>query len=132
MLRLAWLSGNGAAHAAQMLGLARWPSHWLPLARGASAGLRVAALGGAVAALALTLTGHSRIHPQRGLFALLLSAHLLLVAFWFGALWPLLRVLRDESMRVAANIVARFSAARRQTGAADPACRARHGMVADP
>jgi putative copper export protein len=81
----------------------------LALGRGGAAGRRVAALGGAVAALALTLTGHSRIHPQRGLFALLLSVHLLIIAFWFGALWPLLRVLQHESTRAAAGIVARFS-----------------------
>jgi putative copper export protein len=113
MLRLAWLSGNGAAHAAQIYGLAvlalALGSARSGVASGGTPHLPVAIVGAAIAALALTLTGHSRIHPQRGLFALLLAVHLLVVAFWFGALWPLLRVLRDETPPIAAQIVTRFS-----------------------
>lgn len=116
LLQLAWLSANGAAHAAQILGLAllalalgRSRSRSLDDTRAGTTPLALAALGGVVAALGLLLTGHSRIHPQRAAFAALLALHLLAVAFWFGALWPLLRVLRMESLPVAAQVVARFS-----------------------
>lgn len=111
LLGLAWFSGNGAAHAAQILGLALlvFGSTRRDDTTGNSTGLRVAAIGGAIAALGLLLTGHSRSHPQRELLAPLLAVHLLGVAFWFGGLWPLLRVLRDEPLPVAASIIARFS-----------------------
>jgi len=113
LLRLAWLSGNGAAHLAQMLGLALLVLALLTAGDGPSGSkglhLSLAGTGGAIAALALLLTGHSRIHPQRALIAPLLGVHLLVVAFWFGSLWPLLRVLRDETPAIAAQVVARFS-----------------------
>jgi putative copper export protein len=108
MLRLAWLSGNGAAHVAQMIGLGliviAFATHR------ASGGSRLlATLGAAIAALALTLTGHSRTHAAHGLFPVLLALHLLIVAFWFGALWPLAMVLRAEPRAAAATVIARFS-----------------------
>lgn len=112
MLRLAWFSGNGAAHLTQMIGLAVIAAA-LASRRGGDApgpgALRVATLGAAIAAVALALTGHSRTHPEHGLFTLLLVLHLLLVAFWFGSLWPLVLVLRGEPAAVAAAVVARFS-----------------------
>lgn len=108
MLRLAWLSGNGAAHLAQVAGLALVATAFC-VHRAGEWSLRIATLGATVAALALVLTGHSRTHSTHGLFPLLLAAHLLLVAFWFGALWPLVQVLRGETVVIAAVIVARFS-----------------------
>lgn len=108
MLWLAWFSGNGAAHVAQLAGLGVIAA---ALAGTATSGgrLRLATVGAVLAALGLTLTGHSRTHPAHGLFALLLGVHLLVVAFWFGALWPLRQVLRAEPAAVAHRVLARFS-----------------------
>lgn len=108
MLRLAWFSGNGAAHLAQIVGLGVIAAALAGTTTGGGR-LRLATVGAALAALGLTLTGHSRTHPSHGLFALLLAVHLLVVAFWFGALWPLLQVLRTESAAVAHRVLARFS-----------------------
>ena len=108
MLRLAWFSGNGAAHVAQLAGLGAIAAALGGTTTGGGR-LRLATVGAVVAALALTLTGHSRTHPAHGLFALLLGVHLLVVAFWFGALWPLLQVLRAEPVALAGRVLARFS-----------------------
>jgi putative copper resistance protein D len=106
MLQLAWLSGNGAAHLLQILGL-------LALAIGLGShgrpriGLAVA--GAIVASLSPLLTGHTSHHALRWALAPLLATHLLIVAFWFGALAPLIRVTQREAPEIAACVVAHFS-----------------------
>ncbi|MGE0114937.1 MAG: CopD family protein [Steroidobacteraceae bacterium] len=65
-------------------------------------------IGSLLVASAFAATGHTSINPQRWLLAPLLLLHLWVVAFWFGALWPLYRVTYLEPQRAAA-IVARFS-----------------------
>lgn len=72
--------------------------------------LRRASLGGAIALCAFLLTGHTSTHAARMLLAPLLGLHLLIVAFWYGALWPLILVMRVEHAPVAARIIARYSA----------------------
>lgn len=69
----------------------------------------VAGAGAALAILSFALMGHTAIHPLRWLLAPLLLAHVGVVAFWFGALWPLASIVRTEPAERAAAIVARFS-----------------------
>lgn len=62
-------------------------------------------LGGVALALGgLLFVGHTAAHPYRGWLALLLSAHLAVVAFWFGALLPLCIVTRQAGGEAAASI----------------------------
>src|ERR1700722_9158047 len=95
MQKIAWHSATGAAMRLRLLGLllvlvglhGSWPLG------GATARSRVAGLlcivGTLVLALAFTVIGHTVDHPQRTVLALLLLVHLLSMAFWFGAIWPL-------------------------------------------
>lgn len=102
--QLAWSSGSGWAQLTQAAGLLLVlaalgrPAHWY------------ASLGGAIALTGFLLTGHTSAHAARAALAPLLGLHLLIVAGWFGALAPLLIVLRQEAPPMAARIVARYSA----------------------
>lgn len=67
-------------------------------------------LGGtALVVAAFLCVGHTAIHPDRAWLAVLLSLHLAVVAFWFGALIPLLMVSRHENGTVATQVTERFS-----------------------
>lgn len=67
-------------------------------------------LAGVVLALAGFLAvGHTSTHSPRLLLALLLFFHLVVVAFWFGALVPLHITAAREAPETAARIVERFS-----------------------
>ena len=68
-----------------------------------------ACVGGAIALCAFLTSGHTSAHAARSLLAPLLTLHLLIVAFWYGALWPLILVTRVEAAPVAAQIFARWS-----------------------
>jgi len=59
---------------------------------------------------AFALMGHTASHPQRWLTTLLLVAHLLVVAFWFGALAPLHIASSREAPMTAAMVINAFSA----------------------
>jgi putative copper resistance protein D len=74
--------------------------------QGASVRSKIVAVGGSVLATgAFTLTGHTSVNAHRGALAALLMFHLLIVAFWFGALWPLyVASLRETPARAAALI----------------------------
>ncbi|HVW70049.1 MAG TPA: CopD family protein [Steroidobacteraceae bacterium] len=67
-------------------------------------------LGAVLVAVSFTLMGHTVHHAHRPILAPLLLAHLLIVAFWFGALWPLCLVSQRESRERAARVVRLFSA----------------------
>jgi putative copper export protein len=70
----------------------------------------VAVVGAVLGAGAFTLTGHTSVNVHRGALAVLLVLHLLIVSFWFGALWPLyLATLRETPPR-AADLIERFTA----------------------
>jgi putative copper resistance protein D len=71
----------------------------------------VGVTGAVLVAVSFTLMGHTSVNARRGLLAPLLLAHLLIVAFWFGALWPLCLVTLRESRERMARVVAVFSAA---------------------
>ncbi len=71
----------------------------------------VGVVGALTVAVSFTLTGHTSVNARRALLVPLLLAHLLIVAFWFGALWPLCMVTLRESKERTARVIAVFSAA---------------------
>jgi putative copper resistance protein D len=79
--------------------------------QGSSVRSTIVAVGGAVLAMgAFTLTGHTSVNVHRGALAGLLMLHLLIVAFWFGALWPLYVASLRETPARAADLIDRFTA----------------------
>ena len=105
--RLVWSSGSGLSvlvQAGGLLGVA------ISLARSSRGGARSAAGCGLIAIGGFLLTGHTSAHPLRAVLAPLLALHLLVVAFWFGSLLPLMRVIRIESRSVAVRILEDYSA----------------------
>ena len=104
---MAWNSPARAALICRLLGL-------LLIAvglQGESGRWRIVSVGGAVLATgAFTLTGHTSVNVHRTALAALLMLHLLVVAFWFGALWPLYAVSLRETPARAAEIIERFTA----------------------
>ncbi|MGH8241387.1 MAG: CopD family protein, partial [Steroidobacteraceae bacterium] len=66
-------------------------------------------LGALLVAASFALTGHTAEHPQRWILACGLLIHLIIVAFWFGALLPLILVTRGAPHSAGA-LVQRFSA----------------------
>lgn len=134
LLRLALTSTAGAAAALSVLGLAlvaaglrvdrvgpgvdrstqpadhsrQWverPRQWAD----ADLSLTAAVIGAALIVASFVLTGHTSASPRRWILCVLLIAHLLIVAFWFGALPPLYLASLKESPATAARIVDRFS-----------------------
>lgn len=106
--QLAWSSRAGSAQITEVAGLLILLSSLLYLPAACAAGS--AATGGVITLCGFLVTGHTSVHPWRALLAPLLGLHLLIVAFWFGALWPLLMVVRLEAASSAARIMARYSA----------------------
>jgi putative copper resistance protein D len=103
---MAWNSPARAALICRLLGL-------LLIAVGLQRGSgrwTIAAVGGAVLATgAFTLTGHTSVNAHRTALAALLMLHLLVVAFWFGALGPLYTASLRETPARAAGIIERFT-----------------------
>jgi putative copper export protein len=84
------------------------PVLWLR--RLSARGFTLVGIAGAVlVAASFTLTGHTSASPRRSLLAPLLLTHILIVAFWLGALWPLCLVTLRESRERAARVVVLFS-----------------------
>jgi putative copper export protein len=109
--RVAWTTSNSAAHALQALGLLLVAASML--GRG-DAGMQSGGLSGVVgAAIAIggfLLAGHTSTHAARIVLAPLLALHLLVVAFWSGALLPLWLVVRREPLQAATAVLREFSA----------------------
>src|SRR5258706_9286217 len=105
--RMAWNSPARAALICRLLGL-------LLIAVGLqNDGVRgtILAAGGAVLATgAFTLTGHTAVNVHRAALAALLMLHLVVVAFWFGALRPLYTASLRETPAQASDIIERFTA----------------------
>ena len=99
-------SSTGAALAVRAAGLA-----------GVALGLRrdgwaanTTGIAGSLAALgSFALTGHTALDAHRLWLAPLLLVHLILVAFWFGSLWPLRQLCALEPREPAARVIAAFS-----------------------
>jgi putative copper export protein len=106
MESLAWGGSSGNAALLEILGLAVAA---LGFALKGSPGSDTASVGGGIAACAAVLTGHTSVHSERPLLGLLLAVHLVLVAFWFGALAPLMFVCRRESRSAAVAVLGGFS-----------------------
>lgn len=81
----------------------------LAIARGGAAWTAVSVLGAALAIAAFLIVGHTASDADRTWLGILLSLHLIVVAFWFGALAPLYIASRAEAPRTASFIVDRFS-----------------------
>lgn len=101
------LSTSGTAHVVRVVGLALL---LLSLDRASRLNNAVALLGASLALASFALMGHTAIHPQRWLLAVLLLVHLGVGALWFGALLPLRWAVSGEAADRAGAIVARFSA----------------------
>ena len=104
---MAWNSPARAALICRLLGL-------LLIAVGLQdTGVRgtiLAAVGAVLAAGAFTLTGHTSVNAHRAALAALLMLHVLVVAFWFGALWPLYTASLRETPARASDLIRRFTA----------------------
>lgn len=74
-------------------------------------GIALVVAATSVALLGFTLMGHTASHSPRWLLVTLLLAHLLVVAFWFGALVPLRLAVSFENPRAAGAAVEAFSTA---------------------
>ncbi|MBN1237688.1 MAG: CopD family protein [Gammaproteobacteria bacterium] len=66
--------------------------------------------GATLIAASFAFMGHTATHELRWLLAGTLILHVLVAAFWLGALWPLHVVGREEPLHVDAVVVERFSA----------------------
>jgi copper resistance protein D len=106
LLQLAWHGSHGLAIAVQVTGLALI----VVSLHGRRKFVTAAVPGAVLAACALVLTGHTSVNPQRAVLAPLLCVHLLVVAFWFGALAPLWLAIAHEAPADAAAVLRRFSA----------------------
>jgi len=104
---LLWSSDAGATAGVQLLGLAFVA---LSFKRSSQSARTWGVVGTALIASSFAFMGHTATHEQRWLLGPALIAHVLIVAFWFGALWPLYRVVRNEGSSIAGAAVARFSA----------------------
>jgi putative copper export protein len=107
MQAIVWSSASRAALIARIGGLAliaialRRTSAWSAL---------VGIAGALLTVLAFTLTGHTSTGPYRGVLGALLALHLLIVAFWFGALCPLYVASLRETPARASELIERFTA----------------------
>lgn len=79
------------------------------LRNGRPFGVTVAVIGAVLALAAFSFVGHTSTHADRWLLSPLLLVHLLIVAFWFGALLPLYFVSAREPRPRAGNLVEGFS-----------------------
>jgi putative copper export protein len=114
MQKMALLSPAGAAFAARVLGLLlvavglRRATRLPASVRGP---LAIALVGALLSTTAFTLVGHTSVPPHRFVAGALVTLHLLVVAFWLGALWPLYLVARKEQPAVTARVIDSFSLA---------------------
>jgi copper resistance protein D len=103
LIHMVWQAGAGRANAVRAIGLLLAvlgvlpgrPPWW-------------ALLGAAMAATSFAWSGHARALNPDVLPVLLVSAHLLGIAFWIGALAPLLIVSRNSDVTIIAATAARF------------------------
>jgi len=99
-------SASGAAFAVRVLGLSLVA---LALRRAGTLSLALGIIGAVTAAASFTLVGHTAVHSQRWFTGPLLIVHLLIVAFWIGALLPLQIASLREAPETLAKLVHAFS-----------------------
>ena len=73
-------------------------------------GEAVSLIGATLVVVSFGLMGHTAAHDQRWALIVLLLVHLLIIAFWFGALMPLYVVARRETADTNARVIENFSA----------------------
>ena len=105
---MVWHSSSGTALIFRLAGLGLIA---IGLQRARGRGSILAGLGALLVCFAFTLTGHTSVAAHRAMLAPLLMVHLLIVAFWFGALWPLYLASSRETPGRASELVAAFTAA---------------------
>jgi copper resistance protein D len=105
--RLTWHSSSGLAQMLRLLGLL---AIVIGVARRDRPMRWVALSGAAVAVLSFVVTGHTSTDSSRALLAPLLGMHLLLVAFWAGALVPLYLISDEPARAYAIPVLRKFSA----------------------
>ncbi len=66
-------------------------------------------IGTALLIISFSLVGHTVVHDLRWLLVPLLVCHLIVVAFWFGSLLPLISVSKREDLNVTSAVIERFS-----------------------
>jgi len=106
--KLAWSSSGMSAFVFRILGLATVA---VGLRRAPGWFARMSVLGAVLTIASFALTGHTSTNTSRWLLAPLLLIHLIIVAFWFGALWPLYLVSLREPRATVVRIIDAFSTA---------------------
>ncbi|HEV7714608.1 MAG TPA: CopD family protein [Steroidobacteraceae bacterium] len=99
-------STTGAAATLRVLGLAMIA---VVLRRAGHPRVRWGVVGAALVAISFAVTGHTSIHPQRWVLGTLLVFHVLVIAFWFGALTPMY-YLSMRAPDACAKVIERFTA----------------------
>jgi putative copper export protein len=99
-------SDSGTAVAIRLLGLAMIVSGSIKASRLSGA---AALMGASLVITSFAFMGHTAGAEQRWLLAVLLISHLLVIAFWFGALWPLLISTKFEAAALAGLVIEQFS-----------------------
>jgi len=74
-------------------------------------GIALVVAATSIVLIGFTLMGHTTTHSPRWLLVPLLLAHLMVVAFWFGALVPLRLAASYEARRTAGAVIEAFSTA---------------------
>src|SRR5205823_1841665 len=107
MQKMGLLSPTGATCAARILGLilviaGLRPTSPLAMQSPTPAPPNAIALLGALMIItSFTMVGHTTTNTHRAAAAALITLHLLVVAFWLGALWPLYMVAKKEQPAIA-------------------------------
>ena len=99
-------SNVGTAVAIRVLGLAMVGAG---AAKPSRLGGATALTGATLVAASFAFVGHTATHEPRWPLAVLLIVHLIIVAFWFGALRPLLLATRHEEVGANGRLIERFS-----------------------
>ena len=69
----------------------------------------IALVGALKTITSFTMMGHTTTNTHRAAAAALVTLHLLVVAFWLGALWPLYLAAKKELPATAGHLIERFS-----------------------
>ena len=105
MLAIVASSPIGASTSVRLVGLALILTILLSEHRVARA---AGALGTLLTCTSFAMVGHTVDAPMRRLAAAVLAIHVLAIAYWIGALWPLLHLTRGHEVDRAAIVLQRF------------------------
>ena len=81
----------------------------MTIGRRGDIGTTLGVMGAGIVVASFMLTGHTAASPFRWGLAPLLISHVIIVAFWFGALVPLYLVCRRETPLIAGRVTEEFS-----------------------